>query len=184
MQRAGFEVRHVEGLREHYPLTLRAWQAISGGRGSGKLLDRPQSAGYRPAVSVEFLTDEQAEAYGTFAEEPTRPELERFFFLDDEDRKLIAKRRGDHSRLGFALQMCTVRYIGLFLEDSLAVPWPIVEYLADQLGIGDVSSVKRYTERQMTVYEHAWEIRDAYGYHLYEDPGWGRKFRTFLHGRA
>ena len=156
LHRAGFEVRHVEGLREHYPLTLRAWQAISGGRGSGKLLDRPQSAGYRPAVPVEFLTDEQAEAYGTFAEEPTRPELERFFFLDDEDRKLIAKRRGDHSRLGFALQMCTVRYIGLFLEDPLAVPWPIVEYLADQLGIGDVSSVKRYTERQMTVYEHAW----------------------------
>jgi len=168
LHRAGFEVRHVEGLREHYPLTLRAWQAISGGRGSGKLLDRPQSAGYRPAVPVEFLTDEQAEAYGTFAEEPTRPELERFFFLDDEDRKLIAKRRGDHSRLGFALQMCTVRYIGLFLEDPLAVPWPIVEYLADQLGIGDVSSVKRYTERQMTVFNQA--------------VGWLRRHRVLLPG--
>nr|WSZ19352.1 DUF4158 domain-containing protein [Streptomyces canus] len=31
---------------------------------------------------VEFLTDEQAEAYGRFVEEPTRPELERFFYLD------------------------------------------------------------------------------------------------------
>ncbi|MCX4430435.1 MULTISPECIES: DUF4158 domain-containing protein [Streptomyces] len=29
---------------------------------------------------VEFLTDAQAEAYGKFADEPTRPELERFFF--------------------------------------------------------------------------------------------------------
>ena len=27
MQRAGFEVRHVESLREHYALTLRAWVA-------------------------------------------------------------------------------------------------------------------------------------------------------------
>jgi cyclopropane-fatty-acyl-phospholipid synthase len=27
MQRAGFEVRHVESLREHYGLTLRAWVA-------------------------------------------------------------------------------------------------------------------------------------------------------------
>ncbi|WTW80303.1 DUF4158 domain-containing protein [Streptomyces sp. NBC_00009] len=84
-------------------------------------------------MPVEFLTDEQAEAYGKFAGEPTKPELERFFFLDDEDRKLIAKRRGDHNRLGFALQMCTVRYIGLFLEDPLAVPWPVVEHLATQL---------------------------------------------------
>ncbi|MEX2975229.1 DUF4158 domain-containing protein [Streptomyces sp. C184] len=48
-------------------------------------------------MPVEFLTDAQAASYGKFNEEPTRPELERFFFLDDEDRKLIAKRRGDHN---------------------------------------------------------------------------------------
>jgi Domain of unknown function (DUF4158) len=136
-------------------------------------------------MPVEFLTDEQAASYGKLNEEPTRPELERFFFLDDEDRKLIAKRRGDHSRLGFALQMCTVRYIGRFLpDDPLDVPWVVVEYLPEQLGIEDVSCVKQYTERKPTAYEHAWEIRDAYEYHEYDDPEWGRKFRTFLHGRA
>nr|WP_234439636.1 DUF4158 domain-containing protein [Streptomyces wedmorensis] len=133
---------------------------------------------------MEFLSDEQAEAYGTFAEEPTRPELERFFFLDDVDRDLIALRRTEHRRLGFALQMCTVRYVGLFLEDPLAVPWPVIEHLAVQLGIEDPSVVKRYTERRQTLYDHAWEIRDAYGYHPYEDAEWGRRFRTFLHGRA
>jgi hypothetical protein len=75
--------------------------------------------------------------YGKFTQEPTRPELERFFFLDDEDRKPIAKRRGDHNRLGFALQMCTVRYIGLFLEDPLAVPWPVVEHVyIENVGTG------------------------------------------------
>jgi TnpA family transposase len=135
-------------------------------------------------MPVEFLTDEQAEVYGKFTEEPTRPELERFFFLDDEDWKLIGKRRGDHNRLGFALQMCTVRYIGLFLEDPLAVPWPVVEHLAAQLEIEDVSCVKEYTERLKTAYEHAWEIRDAYGYHPFEDHARGRRFRAFLHGRA
>ncbi|MFH8749733.1 DUF4158 domain-containing protein [Streptomyces rimosus] len=43
---------------------------------------------------------------------------------------------------------------------------------------------RRYTERRRTLYDHAWEIRDAYGYHPYEDAEWGRRFRTFLHGRA
>lgn len=117
-------------------------------------------------------------AYGKFAEEPTRPELERFFYLDDVDRALIGKRRGDQNRLGFALQMCTVRYVGLFLEDPLVVPWPVIEHLGQELGIEDISCVKRYTERLKTAYEHAWEIRDAYGYHQYEDPEWGRLFRT------
>ena len=135
-------------------------------------------------VLVEFLTDDQAGAYGKFREEPTRPELERFFFLDDVDRDLIALRRTRGHRLGFAVQMCTVRYVGLFLEDLLAVPWPVVEYLAEQLGIEDPSCVKAYTERSKTAYEHAWEIRDAYGYHAYEDVEWCRKFRTFLHARA
>ncbi|MEU6657538.1 DUF4158 domain-containing protein [Streptomyces sp. NPDC046821] len=49
-------------------------------------------------MPVEFLTDEQAEAYGTFTAAPTRPELERFFFLDDDDRDLIARRRTDAHR--------------------------------------------------------------------------------------
>ncbi|MGI5423928.1 Tn3 family transposase [Streptomyces sp. CA-179760] len=96
-------------------------------------------------MPVEFLTDEQAEAYGKFAEEPTRPELERFFFLGDVDRDLIARRRSTHHQLGFALQMCTVRYIGRFLPDNpLDAPWPVVEHLAAQLGIEDPSVVKRW----------------------------------------
>ena len=94
-------------------------------------------------MPVEFLTDEQAEAYGSFTEVPTRPELERFFFVDD-DRDLIALRRTDAHRLGMAVQICTVRYVGRFLgEDPLAVPWEAVEYLAGQLSIADASCVKR-----------------------------------------
>ncbi|WP_411577415.1 DUF4158 domain-containing protein [Streptomyces sp. HUAS TT20] len=70
-------------------------------------------------------------------EEPTRPESERFLYLDDVDRELSGKRRGNHNRLGFALEMCTARCLGLFLEDPLDVPWPVVEYLAEHLGMED-----------------------------------------------
>ncbi|KJS52834.1 hypothetical protein VM98_28945 [Streptomyces rubellomurinus subsp. indigoferus] len=139
----------------------------------------------RTSLTIPNRVQIKAEAYGRFVEEPTRPELERFFYLDDVDRDLIALRRASHQQLGFAVQMCTVRYVGRFLvADPLDVPWSVVEHLAVQLGIEDPSVVKRYAERRQTAYDHAWEIRDAYGYHQFEDHEWGRKFRTLLHGRA
>jgi len=61
------------------------------------------------------------------------------------DKDLLGDRRGDHNRLGLMLKATTVRYVGRFLEDPLDVPWPVVEYLAGQLGIADTSCVKRAT---------------------------------------
>ena len=105
-------------------------------------------------MPMEFLSDAQVTGYGRFDGVPSRPDLERFFFLDDADRNLIGDRRGDHNRLGLMLQATTVRYVGRFLEDPLDVPWPVVEYVAEQLGIADTSCVKRDTDRAMTAYEH------------------------------
>ena len=52
-------------------------------------------------MPVEFLSDEQVAAYGRFTGELSAGEVERFFYLDDADRNLIARRRSDHHRLGF-----------------------------------------------------------------------------------
>jgi hypothetical protein len=95
-------------------------------------------------LPAEFLSDEQRVAYGSFEELPSLSDLEKFFFLDAFDRNVIAPSRQDAHRLGVAIQIGTVRYKGLFLEDPLAVPWPVVDYLAEQLGIADPSQVKRY----------------------------------------
>jgi uncharacterized protein DUF4158 len=75
---------------------------------------------------------------------------------------LIDRRRGPHMKLGFALQLVTARYVGLFLEDPLDVPAEVVGFVAGQLGFEDPSCVKRYTEREKTRFDHAWEIRQAY----------------------
>jgi len=99
----------------------------------------------------------------------SRIELERFFHLDDEDRRLIAARRRDYNRLGFTLQVVTVRHLGMFLPDPLDVPPKLVEYLAEQLGIEDPSCVKRYSDRDKTKLEHAWEIQREYGLKPFAD---------------
>jgi hypothetical protein len=51
-------------------------------------------------MPVEFLTDDEAAAYGRYAGVPSQADLERVFFLDDEDRALIERRRGGHMKLG------------------------------------------------------------------------------------
>jgi hypothetical protein len=135
-------------------------------------------------MPVEFLSDEQVAAYGRFTGELPAGELERFFYLDDADRDLVARRRSDHHRLGFAVQLGTVRAVGRFLEDPLDVPWLAVEFLAEELEIGDASCVKKYVQRPQTPYEHAWEIRDRYGYRSFDDQGCAEAFARFLDGRA
>jgi TnpA family transposase len=114
-------------------------------------------------MPVEFLTDDQAAAYGRYNSPPVRAQLERFFFLDDHDKALVGRRRGDHNRLGFAVQLATARYVGTFLADPIDVPSEVVDYLAEQLGIADPSCVKRYSQRDTTHREHAGEIQREYG---------------------
>src|ERR1700751_2004677 len=99
-------------------------------------------------MPVEFLTDAEAAGFGRYAGPPTRAELDRMFYLDDADMRLIAKRRGDHMSLGFAQQLTPVRYLGTFLTDPLDVPPLVTEHLAKQLGIADPSCVARYVERR------------------------------------
>jgi Domain of unknown function (DUF4158) len=115
-------------------------------------------------VPVEFLTDAQAAAYAAYDGAPSRTELERFFFLDDADRELVAKRRGDHNRLGSALQLVTVRWLGTFLTDSLDVPLAVLDYVAAQAEAQDPSCVKRYTEPEKTRLEHQGEIAQLHGF--------------------
>ncbi|MBG6089617.1 TnpA family transposase [Actinomadura viridis] len=113
---------------------------------------------------MEFLTDEQAARYGAFAGAPSRVELERFFFLDDADRALIESKRRQHNRLGFAVMLTCVRFVGVFPEDPVAVPTQVVDYLAEQLAIEDASVLKAYGERENTRLGHMRELRQVQGY--------------------
>jgi hypothetical protein len=111
-----------------------------------------------------FLSDAQVQRYGRFVGDPPVVELERFFRLGEQALRLVAAKRRDHNRLGFAMQWGTVRMLGRFLPEPVDVPPSVVAFVAEQLGISDCSCIAAYAERLPTQHEHARELRRECGY--------------------
>lgn len=119
-------------------------------------------------MPIEFLTSEQERSYGRFDGEPSPAQLSRYFYIDDYDRELINNKRGAHNRLGFALQLGTVRFLGTFFIDPGEVPAGVITMMADQLDIKDPSCIEVYRIKESRL-DHTAEIRQRYGYRNFTD---------------
>ncbi len=120
-------------------------------------------------MPVDFLTEEQEWSYGHYTGEPSEAQLIKYFYLSEDDLDQVLLRRGEHNRLGFALQICTVRFLSTFLANPLDIPLGAVAFVATQLSIKDVSCLTRYMERETTHREHAGEIQKLYHYKDFTD---------------
>ncbi len=120
-------------------------------------------------MQVNFLTQEQERSYGRFTGESSAEQLSRFFYFDDADRQLIIRRRWNYMRLGFALQLGAVRFLGTFLDNPTDVPPGVTKAVAKHIGVDDLACLSRYTEGKARWF-HAEEIRQRYGYKDFSDP--------------
>ncbi len=130
-------------------------------------------------MPVSFLTVTQRESYGRFSAPPTTEELARFFHISDDDQSLITLRRGNHNKLGFAIQLGTVRFLGTFLSDPLDIPHVVLQTVAGQLKITEIENLQSYRVGEQR-WEHASEIRERYGYREITDPKIGFRISRWL----
>ena len=72
--------------------------------------------------------------------------MARYFHLDEADKEFIGKSRGDHNRLGIALQIGRVRFLGTFLTDMNHIPSGVRHFIARQLGIHDITVQAGYRQ--------------------------------------
>lgn len=121
-------------------------------------------------MPVNFLTLAQRERYGRYPAALSTVELSRHFYLDDDDLELINRKRRDFTRLGYALQLTSVRFLGTFLEDPTAVPIAVVQALALQVKVADSACVSTYWNTEQR-WRHTAEIRTRYGYGEFVDKG-------------
>ena len=135
-------------------------------------------------MPVDFLSAAQIAGYGRYGEAPSARQLERFFHFDDRDRELITNRRGDHNRLGFAVQLATVRFLGTFLARPAEVPPVVATTVARELAISDPGCLALYARREQTHREHAGEIQLAYGYRDFSERTAQAGLIVWLHARA
>ncbi len=134
-------------------------------------------------MPVAFLTPEQEASYGHYQGDLSEEQLRRYFYLSDADLELINAKRGDHNRLGCALQLTTLRFLGTFLEDPAEVPQGAKGFVTRQLGVPadiDLGPYRGGTTR----YLHAAEIKAHLGYRELSDPSVGLPLVRFLYTRS
>ena len=110
-----------------------------------------------------FLTSAERARLSTFPQEIPAGDLGRCFTLTPEDLVHITRQRGDHNRLGFALQLCTLRYLGFIPDDLLEPPPAVLRLLAHQLNV-PATVIDAYGQRQQTGSDHLSQVMQHLNY--------------------
>ena len=113
---------------------------------------------------------------------PSARRASRHYTLSDEDLQNIGARRRPRNKLGFALQLCVLRYRGRLLAPGEFVPPAVVDFIGRQLDL-DGDELADYAVRSETRHEHLAELRRLYGFRSFAG-GAGHKLGDRLREEA
>jgi hypothetical protein len=109
----------------------------------------------------ELLTAAQREALLAFPDEEEN--LLQHYVLSVHDLAAVRQHRGDHNRLGFAVQLCYLRYPGRVLAENETPPAALLGMVAAQLQVRS-ALWDEYAQRDETRCEHLIELQHLYGF--------------------
>ena len=104
-------------------------------------------------MPVNFLSDAERERWQGFPGTIPRDDLHAFFLLTDDDKREVRHQRAPHNRLGYALQLCSLRYLGFVPDDLRTIPRQVVTFVAEQLAV-DPGGLLSYARRRRTQTDH------------------------------
>ena len=86
-------------------------------------------------MPISFLTAAERERWQRFPDTIPQDDLVGYFLLSEADTREVHRQREPPNRLGYALQLCTLRYLGFVPTDFQAMPAMVVTFVAEQLGL-------------------------------------------------
>ncbi len=104
-----------------------------------------------------------AERQSLLALPDNRDELIRRYTLSESDLSTIRQRRGAANKLGFAVQICYLRFPGIVLGVAELPFPPLLHLVADQLKI-PVERWAEYGDRAQTRREHLVELQTFFDF--------------------
>lgn len=95
----------------------------------------------------ELLTPEERLQYLQIPTDLSEWELGTYFSFTQHDLDVIQRRRRDHNRIGFAVQLCILRYLGWTLSEVKDIPAKVLQYVAKQVNVAAVHFLLIVNER-------------------------------------
>ncbi len=94
-------------------------------------------------MAGKVFSDEETEQLSSWPPEVARSDLVAHFTLSVDDRRWVRSHRGAAERIGLAVQLCGLGYLGFVPVDMASTPWEVVAFLGEQIGVA-APSFNRY----------------------------------------
>ena len=110
-----------------------------------------------------FLSKSERQRLNQFPDEVTDADCVVYFTLTPADMVLVGSKRGDDNRLGIALLLGSLRYLGYFSANLQHSPPNVTGFLATQVGATS-QDLAAYATRDETRREHLPEVMRHLGF--------------------